>query len=144
MVHKINNDGSSELLNRHTIVPEFDRDNKEMCATEIVLCPPVREGGPSLLICENRYSVHPKGDALALFEVSPDGAEVQRAPEPWVHGAGTHLRGLACDPSGRFVCVLARDSGGMTMYERTGDDGLLLREVARLAKIEKTVVPIWI
>ena len=140
IVHRIS-DG--QRLSRHSILPEHDQSNEEMCAAEIVLCPPLQPDGPSLLIATNRFSTHPDGDALALFKVSTDGSEVTPAPEHLVWGAGAHLRGLAVDPSGRWVVVLAREWGGMTMYERVGK-GLELKEVARLADVERTVVAAWL
>lgn len=115
-----------------------------MNATEILLCPPLMPQGPSLLICANRFSDNPEGDALALFSVSSDGSQVTRTEVRWLHGAGNHLRGLHVDESGKYVSVNARDKGGVTIYERVGAEGLELQEVARAHDVPNTVVSIWI
>lgn len=133
---------SGQVIQKLSLLPEEDADNADMAGAEIILAPPLTPNGPSLLICGNRFSKSDKGDALALFAVSPDGA-VTRAPNPFVHGAGRHLRGISTSPDGRYVLVLARDEGGMTMYKRTGE-GLGLEQVAKLPQVKLAVVPVWI
>lgn len=94
-------------------------------------------------MASNRDSPSEKGDTIALFEVSPDGG-VERTEQGWIHGLGKHLRGVAGDKSGKWVVVGARDGGGVTVLERGGEDGLELKEVARLEGVEKVVAPIWV
>lgn len=109
-----------------------------MIGAGIYLYPPITSGGDSLLICTNRESTSGKGDALALFSISSDGA-VRPAETPFYWGVGRHVRGLG--GNGRFVVAAGRDEGGVVVLERTGD-GTLLTEVARI-DIPGVVVPLW-
>jgi 6-phosphogluconolactonase (cycloisomerase 2 family) len=142
-VHRIT-PGSSELISRLSILPPADEPHRpSLGASEIVLLPPVRAGGPSLLIASNRDSPNAEGDAIALFSVSANGSKVEPTPEGFVKGIGRHLRGVSADAEARFVAVCARNGGGLAMFERKGEDGLQLEEVARL-DVERTVCPLWI
>lgn len=109
-----------------------------MIAAGIYLYPPLAEGGKSLLVCTNRCSTSSKGDALALFAISPSG-EVRPADTPFYWGVGRHIRGLGGD--GRFVVAAGRDEGGVVVLERKGD-GTALEEVVK-ADIDGVVVPLW-
>ncbi|ORY25516.1 Lactonase, 7-bladed beta-propeller-domain-containing protein [Naematelia encephala] len=143
-VHTLPTSGPSQLLNRLTLLPEEDEPHENlMGAAEIVLLPPLTPTSPTLLICSNRDSPNPQGDALALFSVSPDGSQVTRTEQEWVKGVGKHLRGLTVDKTGKWVCCAARNGGGVVIFERVGKDGLELKEVARL-DLDTTVAPLWI
>lgn len=116
-----------------------------MTASEIVLLPAPEKGGRLLMITSNRDSPNAEGDALALFSVdAEDGSDVRSAPNQFILGAGKHLRGVAPDKSGKWVCVTGRNGGGVVIYERTGSDGLGLSEVARLEGLENPVCPLWL
>jgi 6-phosphogluconolactonase len=133
----------SELIARLSMLPKHDEPVRpKLGASEILLLPPVRPDGPSLLIASNRDSPSAEGDALALYAVSPDGGDVQPTKEAFVRGVGRHLRGVAADPSGRWVMVCGRDEGGVKLFERVGEDGLELKEVAKI-DIPNTVCPLW-
>lgn len=118
---------------------------EQLTAAELVLLPPITPDGPYLLIASNRDSPNSEGDALALFLVDPeDGSKVTPCDDQWVVGAGKHLRGVSADKSGKWVCVTARNSDRVVMYERTGEKGDRLEEVARLEGLDKPVCPLWI
>ena len=133
---------SPELLARFSLLPMADRGNQEMIAAEIALLPPTSPENPSLLILTNRNSTTKEGDALALFTVSADGSQVQRAPKPHYHGIGRHIRTLAEDETAEYILTAGRDEGGVVMLQRTGDQGLDLQEVARI-NLPKVVVAVW-
>lgn len=112
-----------------------------MLASEIALFPADPKGN-HLLVASNRDSANPAGDALALFSVSAqDGSQVTPKAEKFVMGGGKHLRGVASDAEGKWVCVTGRNGGGVVIYERV-EEGL--REVVRYEEIEKPVCPLWI
>ncbi|KAK8861761.1 hypothetical protein IAR55_002584 [Kwoniella newhampshirensis] len=139
--------GPSELIKRFSMLPASDNGSpRETGGAEIVLLPSIRPDGPLMLIASNRDSPSSDTDTLALFAVSgTDGAEVERTKEGWYAGIGRHLRGVSGDDQGaRYVAVLGRDHGGLKVFERVGEDGLQLKEVAKLEDIEKAVVPLWI
>ena len=130
-----------------TLTPEDQPHASKLSTAEIILLPSLDGQNPMLLMCSNRDSPSPTGDTVALFSVDPeDGAKVQRTEQGWLHGCGKHLRGMQAEPTGRFVVVSARDGGGVTIVERGGGDGLVVKEVARLEGdgAEKVVAPIWI
>ncbi|GFZ51129.1 hypothetical protein JCM24511_08887 [Saitozyma sp. JCM 24511] len=144
-VHRISPTPSapSELIARLSMLPTHDEPVRpKLGASEILLLPPLHPGGPSLLIASNRDSPSAEGDALALYAVSPDGGDVKPTKEAFVRGVGRHLRGVAADPSGRWVMVCGRDEGGVKLFERVGEDGLELKEVAKI-DIPNTVCPLW-
>ncbi|WVQ79088.1 hypothetical protein IAT38_001182 [Cryptococcus sp. DSM 104549] len=145
-VHTLPAEGPSSLVKRFSLLPAGDDGApRQTGASEIILLPPTRPDGPLLLIASNRDSPVSPTDTLALFSVSStDGADVQWTKEGWIGGIGRHLRGVGADASGRWVAVLGRDGGGLKMFERVGEDGLELREVARLKEIENAVVPLWV
>lgn len=66
-----------------------------------------------------------------------------------MHGAGRHLRGMAAGPPGgdereRWVLVMGRDEGGMSMHERRVD-GALSRVLSNvLCEVEKPVAAVWL
>ncbi|WWD16317.1 hypothetical protein CI109_100743 [Kwoniella shandongensis] len=138
--------GSSKLVKRFSMLPEYDQGAyRPTGGAEIVLLPPTRPDGPHLLILSNRDSPVRETDTLALFSVSStDGGEVERTKEGWYEGIGRHLRGVSGDPSGKYVAVLARNQGGLKVFERVGEDGLQLKEVATMEDVELGVVPLWI
>jgi 6-phosphogluconolactonase len=113
-----------------------------MLASEIRLLPALTPSGKHLLVCTNRDSPNPEGDALALFSVDDDG-KVERTSQGWITGVGKHLRGMAVDREGRFVAVAGRDGGGLTIFERDSEKGLALKEVAKI-DVEQVVAPLWI
>lgn len=112
-----------------------------MLGAEIILLPPFENSNKSLLILTNRFSKHPKGDALALFGVADDGS-IEGLDQPFYFGIGRHIRALGHDSTSRFIVTAARDHGGVVILERI-EDGLKLREVARLG-IPNVVVPLWL
>lgn len=148
VIHSL--DKPSFPIARHSILPSFDRypaspRAEQMLASEIVLIPSP-SGGEMLLIASNRDSPNPDGDALALFTVSSDNpGQISPAQHQFVFGAGKHLRGVAANKEGKWVCVTSRNPGDVVMYERVGD-GSQLREVARtsLGRIMTPVCPLWI
>ncbi|KIR32568.1 hypothetical protein I352_04993 [Cryptococcus deuterogattii MMRL2647] len=144
-IHTLPKDGPSRLINRFSMLPEGDKaESRPTGASEIILLPSTRPGGPLLLITSNRDSPVFETDTLALFSVSPtDGADVRRTEKGWMEGIGRHLRGVGADESGKWVAVLGRDSGGLNIFERDGADGLDLNEVAKL-EVENTVMPLWV
>ncbi|WVR03645.1 hypothetical protein IAU60_000640 [Kwoniella sp. DSM 27419] len=144
---------SSELVERITLLPPTDDGTipKPTGAAELILLPSVSAGRDGqtpprmLLIGSNRDSPDPQDDTLALFSVSPtDGADVKRTQEGWIGGVGKHLRAVEQDAGGRYVLVAARDTGRLVMFERAGEDGLRLEEVARIEGFKQVVVPVWI
>lgn len=113
-----------------------------MLASEIILLHALHKSGKHLLICTNRDSPNQEGDAIATFAVDDDGA-VERTEQGWITGVGRHLRGMAADKEGKLVAVAGRDGGGLVIFERDNEEGLTLREVARL-EVDKVVCPLWI
>lgn len=142
-IHTLPPEGHSTLISRHDFRPPHDRDNPDMLGAGIILLPPFSPSQDSLLIVSNRFSTHSSGDALTLYKVSPEGGTVEPLSSPYLWGFGRHLRALEVDPSGRYVCVAGRDEGGVTILERVGEDGMELKEVARL-DIPNVVVPLWV
>lgn len=144
-IHTLPKDGPSQLIDRFSMLPEGDQaESRPTGASEIILLPSTRPGGPLLLITSNRDSPVFEKDTLALFSVSStDGADVRRTQKGWMEGIGRHLRGIGADESGKWVAVLGRDSGGLNIFERNGADGLVLKEVAKL-EVENTVMPLWV
>jgi 6-phosphogluconolactonase len=135
--------GAPICISRHSILPPADKDNQtKMLASEILLLPSPVPGGKHLLICTNRDSPNPEGDAIALFSVDDDG-KVERTEQGWITGIGKHLRGMSADKEGKYVAVAGRDGGGLTIFERDQEKGLTLKEVAKL-EVEKVVCPLWI
>lgn len=83
-------------------------------------------------------------DAVALFAVSDEDGSVERVKEqPWIEGVGRHVRGVAADESGKWVLMSGRDGGGVKMFERVGEEGLQLKEVAHI-DVENVVCPLWL
>jgi 6-phosphogluconolactonase len=113
-----------------------------MLASEIIILPALKASGKHLLICTNRDSPNPEGDAIATFTVDDDGT-VERTDQSWITGVGRHLRGMAADKEGKLVAVAGRDGGGVVIFERDNDNGLTLNEVARI-DVDKVVCPLWI
>ncbi|KAK6905436.1 hypothetical protein L486_02097 [Kwoniella mangroviensis CBS 10435] len=144
-VHTLPASGPSKLVKRYTMLPPNDDGRRrETGGAEIVLLPPTKPDGRMLLIASNRDSPNDE-DTLALFSVSQtDGGDVIRTNEGWLGGVGKHLRAVEQDPSGRYVLVAARDTGRIVVFERSGENGLQLSEVARLEGVESVVVPLWI
>jgi len=134
--------GAPVCISRHSILPSADKDNQaKMLASEIILLPSIN-GGKHLLICTNRDSPNPEGDAIALFSVDDHG-KVERTEQGWITGVGKHLRGMSTDKEGRYIAVAGRDGGGLTIFERDTEKGLTLKEVAQL-DVEHVVCPVWI
>ncbi|OWT36238.1 hypothetical protein C362_05933 [Cryptococcus neoformans Bt1] len=144
-IHTLPKDGPSQLINRFSMLPEGDKaESRPTGASEIILLPPTRPGGPLLLITSNRDSPVFDTDTLSLFSVSStDGADVRRTEKGWMEGIGRHLRGVGADESKKWVAVLGRDGGGLKIFERDGRDGLHLNEVTKL-EVENTVMPLWV
>lgn len=139
-VHSLDAPSGTPPLARHSLLSADDEPNKaNMTAAEIALLPPLKEGDDALLLCTNRFSTHPDGDTIALFAVSADGSV---RPNGWYRGVGQHVRALDADPSGRYLATAGRDGGGAVILERVGEDGLELREVARL-DLPKVVDALW-
>lgn len=113
-----------------------------MLASEIILLPSLRSSGKHLLICTNRDSPNPEGDAIATFSVDDNG-NVERTEQGWITGVGKHLRGMAADEEGKYVAVAGRDGGGLVILERDAKEGLTLKEVASI-EVDKVVCPLWI
>jgi 6-phosphogluconolactonase (cycloisomerase 2 family) len=135
--------GAPVCISSHSILPPADKDNQDkMLASEIILLPSLHPSGKHLLICTNRDSPNPEGDAIALFSVDDDG-QVKRTEQGWVTGVGKHLRGMAADKEGRYVAVAGRDQGGLVLFERDREKGLTLIEVARI-DVDHVVCPLWI
>jgi 6-phosphogluconolactonase len=135
--------GAPVCISRHSILPPADKDNQsKMLASEILLLPSPTPGGKHLLICTNRDSPNPEGDAVALFSVDDEG-KVERTEQGWIMGVGKHLRGMSADKEGKYVAVAGRDGGGLTIFERDLEKGLTLKEVAKL-EVEQVVCPLWI
>ena len=142
-IEKVDQSGTSVCISRHSILPPADKDNQsKMLASEILLLSSPTPGGKHLLICTNRDSPNPEGDAIALFSVDDDGT-VERTEQGWITGIGKHLRGMSADKEGKYLAVAGRDGGGLTIFERDQEKGLALKEVAKLA-VEKVVCPLWI
>lgn len=138
VVHTFSLTGA-ETISRHSILPPADAENgAEMLASEILLLPSTSPKGKHLLLCTNRDSPNPEGDAIALFAVAQDGS-VERTEQQWIMGVGRHLRGMLVDKEGKFVAVAGRDGGGLTIFER---DDLSLTQVAQL-DVDNVVVPLW-
>lgn len=106
---------------------------------------------PSTLLVSNRnapVALAPDGDTLVSFSLAPD-APAQLGEGTFVHGARRHLRGMAAGPPGgdereRWVLVMGRDEGGMSVYERRVD-GTLSRVLANvLCEVEKPVAAVWL
>jgi len=134
--------GNSTPISRHSILPPADSENQsKMLASEIRLLPSLTPSGKHLLICTNRDSPNPEGDAIALFSVDDVGT-VERTSQGWITGIGKHLRGMAVDREGRFVVVAGRDGGGLTIFERDFETGLTLQQVAKI-DVEQAVAPLW-
>lgn len=114
-----------------------------MLACEIILLKALSAGGKHLLICSNRDSPNPAKDAVALFAVDDDGSLERVKEQPWIEGVGKHVRGVAADPSERWVLMAGRDDGVVKMFERVGKDGLQLEEVAKI-DVEQVVCPLWV
>jgi 6-phosphogluconolactonase (cycloisomerase 2 family) len=134
---------ASLVVSRHSILPPADKDNQsKMLASEIILLRSLDPSGRHLLICTNRDSPNPEGDAIATFSVDDNGT-VERTEQGWITGVGKHLRGMAADKEGKFVAVAGRDGGGLVIFERDSEDGLTLKEVARI-EVDKVVCPLWI
>jgi len=135
--------GPPVCISRHSILPPADKDNQsKMLASEILLLPSPTSGCKHLLICSNRDSPNPEGDAIALFSVDDDGT-VERTEQGWITGIGKHLRGMSADKEGKYVAVSGRDGGGLTIFERDQEKVLKLKEVAKL-EVEQVVCPLWI
>lgn len=130
------------LIARLPFKPPHDLSNTSMIGSELLLLPPLHTGAPSVLLCTNRLSTHPSGDALAVFTVSPDGRDVRPADEAFYWGVGSHIRALGASKDGRWVTAAGRDGGGVVVLERKGD-GTRLEEVARL-DLGMVVVPLWL
>lgn len=146
-VHSLSSSASSESsapLARFSLLSPDDEPHKaDMTAAEIALLPPVSPGSPSLLLCTNRFSKHPEGDTIALFAVNDEDGSVTRAPQmPWYRGVGQHVRALDAHRNGKYIATAGRDGGGAVILERTGPDGLELKEVARL-DIPLVVDALW-
>nr|XP_019048929.1 hypothetical protein I302_02709 [Kwoniella bestiolae CBS 10118]OCF27859.1 hypothetical protein I302_02709 [Kwoniella bestiolae CBS 10118] len=144
-VHTLPSSGPSKLVKRYSMLPPNDDGRRrETGGAEIILLPPTNPNGRLFLITSNRDSPNDE-DTLALFSVSQtDGADVQRTQEGWLGGIGKHLRAVEQDASGRYVLVAARDTGRVVVFQRSGEEGLQLSEVARLEGLESVVVPLWI
>lgn len=106
---------------------------------------------PSTLLISNRnapVAAAPEGDTLVSFSIPAD-EPAQLGEGTFVHGAGRHLRGMAAGPpeggdKERWVLVMGRDEGGMSVYERT-EDGQLRKVLANvLQEVEKPVVALWL
>lgn len=134
-----------KLIQRLSILPKGDEHVREkLGASEIIFLPPLSTSttGKALLLCSNRDSPS-NDDGLACFSVSPDGKDVQRTEQGWVMGLGKHLRGVAVDSTGKWVCVVGRDAGGVSILERKGVDGEVLEKVAGV-DMELGVCPLWV
>ena len=111
-----------------------------MMGAAIVYLPPLSSGGKGLLLCTNRGSGHPEGDAITLYTVDVEGA-LKPAPTPYVRAADT-MRGMAADKSGRWICVAGQKDGDIVIYERTGEAEM--QEVARITDVYDVCSPTWL
>lgn len=125
------------------MIPPWDEPfAASMLAGEILLLPSLKPGGPHLLLATNRDSPNLQGDSIALFRVDDEGT-VSRTDNPFIVTGGKHLRGAGASGDGHWVLVAGRDGGGVVMFERVGEDGLNLKQVARV-QLDKVVCPLWI
>ncbi|WWC85987.1 uncharacterized protein L201_000858 [Kwoniella dendrophila CBS 6074] len=138
----------SRFVKRFSMLPSNDDGSRrrETGGAEIILLPSLKPDGRLLLVTSNRDSPVNDEDTLCLFSISQtNGEDVQRTKQGWLGGIGKHLRAVEQDKSGKYLLVAARDTGRIVILERTGeDDGLELKEVARLEGLESVVVPLWI
>ncbi|KAL7415319.1 Lactonase, 7-bladed beta-propeller-domain-containing protein [Mrakia frigida] len=131
------------VLHTISILPPNYPPDAFLGASEILFLPSTSPSSPHLLLCTNRDSPLPERDAVAVFLVSPtSGGKVNRAPEGWVYGGGSHLRGMGeVGGEGEWVAVLGRTEGGLVMFER-GEKGI--EEVARLEEgVVKATSVVW-
>ncbi|GAA5933827.1 hypothetical protein JCM3775_000296 [Rhodotorula graminis] len=146
-------------LSSAPVLPPYLRDVARADPYDLIPCtilllsplPSAPPNFPSTLLISNRnapQSLAPDGDTVVSFSVAPD-APAQLGEGAFIHGAGRHLRGMAAGPPAgdereRWVLVMGRDEGGMSVYEREAD-GTMTRVLANvLGEVEKPVAAVWL
>ncbi|WVW80530.1 hypothetical protein I302_102515 [Kwoniella bestiolae CBS 10118] len=128
-------------IGRLSVVPSVIGPGAKPIAAAINILPSNTPRGPHLLLATNRDLGLDEGDAIALYCVEDDGAISFLRHEK---GVGKHLRGMAIDSDNRWICVAGRHGGGIAVYERIGEEGLDIKEVARLADVQQVIAPMWV
>ncbi|GAA5891628.1 hypothetical protein JCM8208_007349 [Rhodotorula glutinis] len=151
-------DGLSTLSSA-PVLPPYLRDVARSDPYDLIPCtilllsplPSTSADAPSTLLVSNRnapLALAPDGDTIVSFSIPPNAPALLGEPT-FLHGAGRHLRGMAAGPPDgdereRFVLVMGRDEGGMSVYERRVD-GTLCRVLGNvLSEVEKPVAAVWL
>jgi len=95
-------------------------------AAELLLSPSSSAFPTQLLFASNRHDTD-AGDTIAIFSTSPLTllAHTQTTL--------SNIRGLAfVDPAGQYLIAAGQDSGGIVVFQRSGDQGEILNVVASM------------
>ncbi|GAA6025688.1 hypothetical protein JCM11491_005223 [Sporobolomyces phaffii] len=112
---------------------------------------------------EGHNPLHPpksdRSDLVAVFPLDADGTLVEadrtlvevggRCPRHFSLSrrggpGGETAGGPGADDEGRWMAVVCHDSDELIVFERVGEDGRELREVARLEECGKPAIAVWL
>jgi 6-phosphogluconolactonase (cycloisomerase 2 family) len=110
-----------------------------MLAAEIVLAP-ATSSEPARIYVSNRNDPHEGGDTIAVFSLATPTTPPKLIGE--VRTGLKHVRGMALDPSEKYLIVGGANGGGAKVYERA-PEGEWLREIAH-TDLEGPTAFLWI
>jgi 6-phosphogluconolactonase (cycloisomerase 2 family) len=110
-----------------------------MLAAEILLAP-ATDSEPARIYVSNRNDPHENGDTIAVFALASPGTPPKLVGE--VRTGLKHVRGMAFDPSGRYLITGGLNGPGAKVYERA-PEGEWLREIAHV-EVDSPTAFLWL